>query len=131
VNIHDEIQIDKDDPASVRAAWCTMLRSGMFQQGRGQLGCDAPHLPAPKYCCWGVLTLLLEGENWGDEVSSDGVPRGQKELLNSHGSPFYASEEVSSAVGMWGLSIERELARANDDGETFAQIADRIESFPG
>lgn len=98
-------------------AWVAALRSGKYEQGRHALNRNN------KFCCLGVLCevaiergLPIKKTQQGSSVAYDG---------------FLAAP--SEAVYQWA-GIDRSgvstLARKNDDGATFEQIARYIESEP-
>lgn len=105
-------------PEERRAHWVTKLRSGEYRQVRNFLHTEDGH------CCLGVLCDIASAGRWhlvvdqgtygfvyeGD--SFDSMPPG--EILLAVG----VSEDQANA-----------LALSNDDGETFAQIAARIETI--
>jgi hypothetical protein len=110
----------------IRAQWCAALRSGEYQQGRGQL---RRH---DGYCCLGVLTdLAIKAGaptvllSWDDE-DEDGLS---------------VEGELPDDVRVWaGLAdndpvldpgepgaLWHTAAWHNDNGESFAEIADLID----
>lgn len=97
----------KLDP-EFKARWIAALRSGEFKQGEGRLCSRGPR---PSYCCLGVARKIdgVEGCYQGD-----------------WGSEYYPPKK---ALDKWGLpySSAAELARMNDGGKSFAEIADYIE----
>lgn len=112
-------------PEEARAAWVEALRSGEYKQGKRYLANDG------KYCCLGVACEL---------AIKDGVPieRGEES-----GRAFYAGDDATLAfpIREWlGLDTseggyrrnghDTSLAKRNDDGATFEQIATIIESAP-
>lgn len=109
--------------------WVAALRSGEFEQVTGWLSKDG------RYCCLGV----------GCEVFRRQTGRGRWGIGSEERIPFRVDieEEVGAlpaAVRDWlGLSGREgqisapwiaSLAALNDDGATFDQIADLIESEP-
>lgn len=97
----------------IKKKWVEALRSGEYKQGKGVLKSKDS-----EFCCMGVLAdLLYEGE-W-EHVSriSAGWIRGQAGALN---------KETLSYCNM--LTGEQNiLAKMNDEGHSFNQIADWIE----
>jgi hypothetical protein len=103
--------------------WIEALRSGQYEQGRAHLCRDE------KYCCLGVLCSLVEPGtkreintslqyngviSWGDEVS----------WLPTH---------IKEKVGLrteCGDFADNSLTTLNDEGMSFSEIADLIESRP-
>ncbi|HEV2376204.1 MAG TPA: hypothetical protein VGS19_29045 [Streptosporangiaceae bacterium] len=116
------------DPG-VRAQWCAALRSGEYKQTKGTLRGETPE-GDEGYCCLGVLTDLY-------------VKAGNPEA-------FELQDGDCSVAGVWDCDIltdqvkkwagltsaDPELhfsggsapaAELNDDGTTFAEIADLID----
>lgn len=98
--------------------WIAALRSGEYQQGIGLLKDEACDL----YCCLGVAVALF-GEGCPiDGASLDRYPDVQRALFlrdklgRTHKG---VSDEINS------------LASMNDEGSSFAEIADMIEKYPG
>lgn len=111
------------DPA-IKARWVAALRSGEYKQGHERLR-DSDG----RFCCLGVLCDLRAkeaGEKWATE---DGV-------FFFHGASSYLPTDLlswcgfSNAIGPLVCIDGRQtrLANHNDDGRTFAEIADAIEA---
>ena len=66
-------------------AWLTALRSGEYRQGNGYLRVGPSS--APKYCCLGVLQMVLDGEIESKDSRDDESP--SLTWLESHGIKFY------------------------------------------
>lgn len=105
--------------------WVVALRNGGYGQGRDALrslgGVEG-------FCCLGVLCDLVEPEGW-EQVMADGGYAYGHPLQNK---VMYKDELLSKQACLeLGLSYETQLALAglNDDGATFAQIADVIEGI--
>lgn len=120
------VMADRMDP-TVKAKWLAALRSGDYMQAKAAL-----HDPYSKrYCCLGVLCDLYQqdvGGTWGDDGQfcapdgeiGTGLPPAA--VIQWAGSPDVVEEfTVGGEKGMVKLSSE------NDDGRSFAQIADLIE----
>lgn len=110
--------------AAVRARWVEALRSGRYRQGDGRL-----RRLDGSFCCLGVGCDVL-GVEWRSEeqwgcYSAVGVVSTYdgKDAMN------YLDNRTERALG---LNSEQAVALANmnDDGKTFAEIADYIESLP-
>lgn len=107
-------------PEEARALWVRALRSGKFKQGEGQLAAG------DKRCCLGVAADLavehgvIKGYNHGYGTLNDGpdVQPVQDWLGLLYGSGAYGG------CGNAGLAL------SNDNGATFAEIADIIEAEP-
>lgn len=116
--------------AEVKAKWLAALRSGEYKQGTGGLvqnGC---------FCCLGVLCDLYAKQvgldAWHDDsFYSDGVfISDEGDDLRDGNCDFPPNEVVQWA----GLASEnpnagkKTLSVENDDGVSFAEIADLIEA---
>lgn len=104
------------DP-EVKAKWVAALRSGEYAQGIGQLH------QGGSFCCLGVL-CDLHAKEAGLSWQEDG------RYLGGH---IVTPREVDewAALPWRNLVIDgllRGLPEHNDDGKTFAQIADAIEA---
>jgi hypothetical protein len=87
---------------ATRQKWVDALRSGQYKQGRGCLRYE------DRYCCLGVLAAI-EGL-----LDAEGSVNGCRELLPTEIIP---------------IRTQKILADANDCGETFTDIANKIESI--
>jgi hypothetical protein len=119
----------------IKARWTAALRSGEYPQTTGALNRARAYEEAPAgFCCLGVLCEL---------AAEDGVVkhRTYSEILTGYtadGMDYIETSILPDAVREWagldsryGLEIDREkdvtLTTLNDDGKSFAQIADLIE----
>lgn len=111
----------------VKTKWVAALRSGEYTQALGQLR-YIDKVKGPCHCCLGVLTDLCAidlGLEWKQVDMMDALSG----LL---------AKEVKQWSGFEGWNLESEaveidgdlqhLARHNDAGRSFAQIADAIEA---
>lgn len=102
----------------LRKKWVEALRSNKYRQGMGYLRTQ------DSYCCLGVLCDVY-GVVWEfDREQCSWEAHGKKSVC-----PFL----VQQAVGMCtpeGLFDGGTLARMNDRGDSFEEIADVIESEP-
>ena len=106
--------------SEIKQAWLNALRSGDYQQGRKYLRqCD-------QYCCLGVLCDLYSkaaGLEWEPlEGNADQV---QSMLNHETTLPF----KVQEWAGIPGKPNPLELAAYNDNGATFAELANMIEEY--
>jgi len=97
--------------------WLVALRSGQFQQGRARLeSCGA-------YCCLGVLQAVADGDVERHEDGTAG-------LYPKNG--WMAAHGIEHLRGVgWDVylpSLRTCASNANDDGLSFAEIADAIEA---
>ena len=102
---------------ALKKKWVEALRSGEFRQGKGKLRIT------DRYCCLGVL-LEIDGSvayskkhGWHFRGSGERVAE-----WNS-----YFTSEYRRALNIT-LSTERILARMNDDGTPFDEIANYLET---
>lgn len=124
------------DKHELRKRWVEALRSGQYEQARGCLKSN------DGYCCLGVAAEVA-----GKAFQKSSVPGYEWGLASDHGwlSLSFLSYEVCEAYGLRGpvgdliervdLSPSRRgfisLGQMNDQGYTFAEIADFIEQNPG
>lgn len=109
----------------IKQAWIEALRSGKYEQGKGQLCYN------DKYCCLGVLAHI-NGKLIGEESS--------KYILDSYDNPnsYILPEKITTEWNInecgnfQGFTIDdtNTLANLNDDKNfTFEQIAEVIELY--
>lgn len=102
-----------------KAKWVEALRSGRYKQGDGMLRTKGPENKA-LYCCLGVACRVLGLR-----------PNKVGNFPDDSGSGDYAGDEfpTPSQLKKLGLSklSARSLARLNDDGNSFDDIAKVIE----
>lgn len=110
----------------IKAKWLQALRSGEYEQGEGFLkktGSDGK----TKHCCLGVLCEL----GVIAEVTTqhkDGCCERNAFLSTASGSPY--TRFLPDTVATWAdirSETESALARMNDEGKSFAYIANYIE----
>ncbi|TGV26361.1 hypothetical protein [Mesorhizobium sp. M4B.F.Ca.ET.143.01.1.1] len=94
-----------------RKLWVQALRSGDYEQGQDYLANKG------LYCCLGVACVLTGMDD--DELSLCGT-------LNEfpHAMSYFG---LATCTGEYG---DTSLAKMNDGGKTFSEIADIIESEP-
>lgn len=109
--------------ADLKAKWIAALRSGEYRQT--QQGCLREALKRKgtsySYCCLGVLADISGIGAWsGEELLFKGRP------MNGY---LYATN-AESACDVLGLHRDTtsRLGRMNDNGKSFAEIADYIEA---
>jgi len=111
----------------VKPAWIAALRSGDYEQGQHYMRKVPAGEHVPRYCCLGVLCDLVK-DGFGEWETS----------LGSYISSFLLKEEVPTRASVFppeGLSrsltlnwdLKSKLARMNDSGASFEEIADYIE----
>jgi len=126
--------MDKD----IKTQWVGALRSGEYTQGTGQLR-EGSEEEAGAYCCLGVLCTLYDKAMGGDcwEYDSGGTAT----RYAHKGEKNYPSCAVMDWAGLWdvvpdggentvriGRDDIGQLAILNDEGKSFEEIADLIES---
>ena len=105
--------------AEIKARWVEALRSGKYQQGRAAL-----RSLEERFCCLGVLCDLYSPSEWTTNgTTTNGTTRyfHRGSLSAFIGADFRAQMGLSDAEA-WTL------ARMNDDGKSFSNIADYIEA---
>ena len=104
-----------------RKAWVIGLRSGEYKQARSQLNNHRGH------CCLGVACEVMAKRGVKVGRTPEGYVTGEF-ILNNEESGHFPNEHsaVAKAIGIT-LEEQRDLARANDCGECFADIANMIE----
>lgn len=108
--------------------WTDALRSGKYQQGKNFL-----RRTDNTYCCLGVLCDLVDSSKW--EVSStdeDGEVPVYEYPNNYNGfSPLIGDTQMlpTQIAEQFGVHSEVQdiLARHNDSGASFSEIADMID----
>lgn len=122
----------------VKADWVAALRSGDYRQGNGALRWQSPIEKLDHFCCLGVLCDLAEKS----EVVGSPIVNVTRYFYGETAEDGHLPDEVV----IWaGLSAEdpdidyhfvndhdepatyNTLSEANDNGLTFAEIADIIE----
>lgn len=115
-------------------AWVAALRSGEYEQGTGVLRAGN------KYCCLGIACVLAVKAG----VIPEGVVTGVRDGIYEYGEPEdVQTSGLPQAVREWlriphvlahyfnpELGGYTDLAEKNDNGKTFLEIADIIESEP-
>jgi hypothetical protein len=112
----------------LRKKWVSALRSGEYRQGRGALVDD---LDGPlSHCCLGVacdvmgIPLVRQAGGCLQYVDPD----------DGIGEWGWLTPSVMRRLGLrtslGGISGDRTLAKLNDEGKSFSEIADIIESEP-
>jgi len=106
----------------IRDRWVTALRSGEFSQGQGQLRSTEAD-GTFHHCCLGVLTELASRdgalERSMDDYAGCGFLPGQV---------ITWAEMDSDDPMVPGEYEQQSLSSLNDDGTSFAEIADMIEA---
>ena len=110
----------------IKVRWVEALRSGRYEQARGVLRKQIDDQGRVGYCCLGVLCDLYVGlgvGHWG--VSNyDGSVSFRTE---GGSASIYPPAEAAVHAGLDNHDMQ-DLAFMNDEGATFAEIANKIES---
>lgn len=99
--------------AELKQKWITALRSGDYQQASGQL-----RNQHAEFCCLGVLAQISGACVWDD--AGDAFVNGVRASMEDE---YYLFPEFASL----DLETQKHLATMNDNGRTFAEIADWVE----
>jgi len=123
--------LEKEEDRAAAKRWVEALRSGEYEQTCDALAAVDPGR-GPCFCCLGVLADLEADGAWDD--TSD-----VWDFLPSKGgtctpyltvrvpSPDYHASEERCVVEWLPVRLARVLATLNDEGQTFAEIADYAE----
>lgn len=107
-------------PADLLANWLAALRSGKYEQGYGLL-MDGEG----RFCCLGVLQDVVDCvESYGSGKSYC-LP--SMDWLRAHNIEFSGDDFLPNRSPLLP-KFGREAHQVNDDGESFAEIADAIEA---
>lgn len=102
--------------AQLKAKWVKALRSGEYKQGRHYLRSNE------HFCCLGVLCNLVDPSKWTHTDLEFARYRGQEYAHSS-----FPPAEVARQVNLTHDDQDH-VASMNDEGKTFAEIADYIET---
>jgi len=107
----------------LKERWLKALRSDDYQQTHGYL-CRY-RKGVPSFCCLGVLAVVQgeKPERLVDRQILDEV--GLQTLLQPNSIMW---GKIENHLGIEPISLQQLLATKNDDGKSFAQIADWIEA---
>jgi hypothetical protein len=112
-------------PKTIKTRWLKALRSGKYKQGPGYLKqgyADYPDDPE-KYCCLGVLCYMprspvdLSFAGMGESIEEDMVSKALYRVL----------DQTTLDHDSCGSTVQGYLILLNDQGASFADIADWIE----
>ena len=103
--------------AELKARWVKALRSGEYQQGNGQLRSE------DCFCCLGVLCDLIDPNGWKNVVTGEDADFVRADSIQSG----FLSKDLREEIGLRD-PFQLEVARMNDAGTSFAEIADYIEA---
>lgn len=115
----------------IQKEWVELLRSGKFKQGTGVL-----HNAENNYrCCLGVAIEVCKrhGITFKEEITSFFSNGVSGEAIKYDGLGGCLPEKAVNFIGLstnFGTFLNGDLSELNDDGKTFEEIADLIESEP-
>jgi hypothetical protein len=117
--------------------WVDALRSGKYEQGTGVMK------DGEEFCCLGVACEVYRLETGTGQWNK--IPHGQRRWATNTTEEFFGywailPPEVSNWLGIASHNVpedsvpenssQADLYKMNDDGTSFAEIADYIESEP-
>lgn len=103
----------------IKSRWLAALRSGVYHQGQNRLH------QGQQFCCLGVLCDIYINEHdvdW-EEYKESGY--------SLYGESDFLPEQVCEWAGLGEADypdVQLSVARLNDEGLTFGELADYIES---
>lgn len=101
----------------IKKLWLEALRSGLYQQGRGAL-----RPTTSTFCCLGVLCDLFSQANAVPWKFVNGLWLFLRQ-------PGHLPNPVRAWAGIGPIALTVPAARKNDDGATFEQIAEFLETL--
>ena len=113
---HPDIAIDPAAQALVRD-WTGNLRSGRFRQATGRLRTDLG------WCALGVACHTYDRRHWRHDTEAWTYLDCREELPVEVADAF----RLRTACGRYGLGGSQSLVLDNDEGRTFAELADLID----
>lgn len=102
------------DP-NLKAKWVDALKNGKYKQCKGRLKRKKSVTTPESYCCLGVLCDTIDPSQWS--YDEGGFCR------NFKGRDFI----YDLPLGLIPAAPQNKLIEMNDDGKSFAEIADYIE----
>jgi hypothetical protein len=110
----------------IKERWIEELRSGKYRQGNGLLNDGEGN-----YCCLGVLCELAVADGVIEEASEHLGQRGLSydgsNALTPPSVQEWAALRFRTPVVRWGDEYDVAVTTLNDEGVTFAEIADVLE----
>ncbi len=101
--------------AEIKAKRVAALRSGKYKQGRHNL-----KTTDGEFCCLGVLCEIVAPGDWRLQPE-------MRRYIQPCDAGAFPPSEVLARVGIDDDELAWPLAGMNDDGQSFAEIADFIE----
>jgi hypothetical protein len=112
----------KMDP-DIKAKWVAALRSGAYRQTKGKMRDGTGAM-----CCLGVLCDVVDPKGWTSYYGDNPMSLDPQRSIPHRHMASYPAQDISAKAG---LSSRRsvQLSSLNDQGSTFAEIADVIEAW--
>lgn len=101
--------------AEIKQQWLEALRSGRYKQGQNRL-----RSKEDEFCCLGVLCDVVDPKAWERKGSDDAG-------YFSHGFQSYFPSHIGNQIGLPDRETSEPMSM-NDNGKSFAEIADWIEA---
>lgn len=115
----------------LKAAWTNALRSGNYKQAIGKLkGPRVGHSgTGVGHCCLGVLLDIVEPNGWETDGRHSPAKHKRASTTNNGGAQGggYISSAFAHSLGI-PAGMQKQLARLNDRGNGFEDIADYIDT---
>lgn len=108
--------------AELKQKWVEALRSGKYKQGRFCLR-DNENC----HCCLGVLCDLIDPNGWDRHLEDWDNEDDFERFKWGKGSEWSTEEVPDQVADRVRLGHQSQLMDMNDQGKTFAEIADWIE----
>jgi hypothetical protein len=119
--------------AEIKQRWLEKLRSGQIPQARGVLRTEEGGM-----CCLGVLLDVISPNGWTGPIKDEDRPcriHGHRMATGSHDfiegidrQRLGLTADVRNEEREYQTTVAHYLAFMNDEGKSFAQIADWIEA---
>ncbi len=107
--------------------WVAALRSKKYKQGKGVLRSEKGN-----YCCLGVLCDVVSPKGWHKTAVLAGQNEDTKSIrhrMDDSSAEMISHKHLARLTGL--ANCGQELAIMNDNGKSFAIIADYIENAAG
>jgi hypothetical protein len=112
-------------PKELLEKWLAALRTNSIDGKPITQATEVLHNGKGGYCCLGVLQVCAAGRT--QKNVTDDVQLPSLSWLTKHGVEFYG-ERGSTCDSPWLPSLNEAASSANDQGKSFAEIADAIEA---
>ena len=98
----------------IKTKWLEALRSDRYAQGHATL-----RTKDDRFCCLGVLCDVVKPDAWGKSDFSNSLAHDRNGIA-------FPGDQIYAAAGL-EYNLGTTLAAMNDQGDSFADIADYIE----